>query len=133
MDRDEDLKERLRYVQEVGARFHPILAYETDATHILIFKSLPTFSFCNDAIEDDGWVESALNEKWPPERVMAEFESRHSDAVDGLEEVLLKSLRKRVTKQPNLCKDCVARKLDAGDCDHAKIGILGRLDMPWKF
>ena len=76
-------------------------------------------------------MESALNEKWTPERIMAEFESRHSGTVDSLEEVLLRSLRKRVTKQPNLCKDCVEKKLDSGDCDHAKIGILVRFD--WKF
>ena len=47
------------------------------------------FSFCNDPIDcDDGdvWVETALKEKWPPERIMAEFESRHSDTVDALEE-----------------------------------------------
>ena len=57
---------------------------------------------------------------------MAEFESRHSETVDSLEEVLLRSLRKRVTKQPNLCKDCVEKKNDSGDCGHAKIGILVR-------
>ena len=63
--------------------------YSTVTVRNILNVFLFSFSFCNDPIdsgEDDDWVENALREKWPPERIMAEFESKHSDTVDALEE-----------------------------------------------
>ncbi len=74
----------------------------------------------------DEWVESAVKEKWPTDKIVRRFLEEEEDEAKQLVEVLEEAVRIRVEQRPEYCKQCIKRKLMDEDvtCGHAKVAVL---------